>query len=123
MSDIRANTISDAAGTGPVELTKQSAAKSWVCLHMNFYLEESFNISSATDLGTAVATVALTNSMTVSTHRCGVAMSLIGGAAGSSSKGDAGTCTESVFGFSSYDGSSIASENVRVGVAIHGDLA
>ena len=30
MSEIRATTISDAAGTGPITLTKQSAAKAWV---------------------------------------------------------------------------------------------
>ena len=30
MSDIRANTISDASGNGPINLHKQSAAKAWV---------------------------------------------------------------------------------------------
>ena len=30
MSDIRANTISDASGNGPINLTGQSAAKVWI---------------------------------------------------------------------------------------------
>jgi len=30
MSEIRATTISNAAGTGPITLTGQSAAKAWV---------------------------------------------------------------------------------------------
>ena len=55
MSEIRATTISDAAGTGPITLTKQSAAKAWV----NFNgtgtaaIRDSFNHSSLTDHGTA----------------------------------------------------------------------
>ncbi len=35
MSEIRATTISDAAGTGPITLTKQSAAKAWVSYNNN----------------------------------------------------------------------------------------
>ena len=52
MSDIRAGTISDAAGTGPITLTKQSAAKAWANLNgTSFGLRDSFNISSASDEG------------------------------------------------------------------------
>jgi hypothetical protein len=51
MSEIRATTISNAAGTGPVALYKQSAAKAWV----NFdgtgtvAIRISLNTSSITD--------------------------------------------------------------------------
>ena len=54
MSEIRANTISDAAGTGPITLTKQSAAKAFA----NFdgtgalTIRSSLNGSSITDNGT-----------------------------------------------------------------------
>ncbi len=54
MSDIRATTISDAAGTGPIAMTGQSAAKAWV----NFAgagtiaARDSFNVASLTDAGT-----------------------------------------------------------------------
>ena len=54
MSEIRATTISDAAGTGPITLTGQSAAKAWV----NFYgtgtavINDSLNASSLYDNAT-----------------------------------------------------------------------
>ena len=55
MSEIRANTISDAAGTGPVTLTKQSAAKAFIDFVGTGTVNirsASFNISSLTDNGT-----------------------------------------------------------------------
>lgn len=66
MSELRATTISDLAGTGPVALTKQSAAKTWV----NFdgsgtvSIRDSINISSLTDNGTGQYTLGFTNSFT-----------------------------------------------------------
>lgn len=52
MSEIRATTISDAAGTGPITLTGQSAAKAW--LNMNgqgtIAIRDSLNVSSITDV-------------------------------------------------------------------------
>lgn len=63
MSEIRANTISDAAGTGPIDLYKQSAAKAWVNFNANsgIYSGQSFNVSSFTDVGTGEAEINLTN--------------------------------------------------------------
>ena len=65
MSDIRANTISDAAGTGPIALTKQSAAKhfcNWNGTGTPAVLE-SFNTASLTDVGAAEVTVNLSSAM------------------------------------------------------------
>jgi hypothetical protein len=64
LSEIRANTISDAAGTGPIDLHKQSAAKAWI----NFSgttatIRDSFNTSSLTDNGVGDYTVNFTNAM------------------------------------------------------------
>ena len=53
MSDIRANTISDAAGTGPIDLYKQSAAKAWVTVDASSgtpTIIDSFNISTVSDI-------------------------------------------------------------------------
>tara|TARA_A100001201_G_scaffold41742_1_gene42741 strand:+ start:466 stop:843 length:378 start_codon:yes stop_codon:yes gene_type:complete len=54
LSEIRVTTVSDTAGTGPVTLTKQSAAKSHV--HFNgtgtVAIQDSLNVSSITDDGT-----------------------------------------------------------------------
>ena len=54
MSEIRANTISDAAGTGPVTLTGQYAAKAWVNFNGTgtVAIRGSGNVSSITDDGT-----------------------------------------------------------------------
>jgi len=65
LSNIRADEISDAAGTGPITLTKQSAAKAWC----NFdsltttVILESFNASSITDNSVGNFDVSLVGSM------------------------------------------------------------
>ena len=70
MSEIRATTISDETGNGPIALTKQYTAKAWI----NFStfanppsIASSVNISSLTDDGVEVA-VNLTNAMSNSTY-------------------------------------------------------
>ena len=67
MSEIRATTISNAAGTGPVTLTGQSAAKAWVSYNTSTsttLYSPSLNISSLTDNGTGNTTVTMTNAFT-----------------------------------------------------------
>ena len=63
MSEIRATTISDAAGTGPITLTGQSAAKAWASLLSTFAIDNSFNVSSSSDLGTANSQITYTNGL------------------------------------------------------------
>ena len=64
MSDIRANTISDASGNGPINLHKQSAAKAWVQFKgtSTVVIEGSQHVSNVVDNGTGDYTVNLTNS-------------------------------------------------------------
>ena len=60
MSEIRANTVSDAAGTGPATLTGQYAAKAWVNFQGNstpITIRNSGNVSSVTDNGTGDYTI------------------------------------------------------------------
>lgn len=54
MSEIRATTVSNLAGTGPVTLTGQSASKAWVNFNGGGTIaaRDSFNLSSLTDNGT-----------------------------------------------------------------------
>jgi len=65
MSEIRATTISNAAGTGPITLTGQSAAKA----SLNYKgtatntIRYSFNVSSVTDDTTGHYTTNFSNSM------------------------------------------------------------
>ena len=66
MSDIRANTISDAAGTGPITLTGQSAAKAWIDFNGTgtVAIRDSFKTSSLTDNAGGDYTVSFTTSFT-----------------------------------------------------------
>ena len=66
MSEIRATTISDAAGTGPITLTGQSAAKAWVSFDQSttLVINNSFNISSSVDVGGGKSSHNFTNSYT-----------------------------------------------------------
>jgi len=65
LSNIRANTISDAAGTGPIDLYKQSAAKAWVNFNGTGTIaaRDSVNVSSLTDNVSGDYTVTYTNAM------------------------------------------------------------
>ena len=63
-SVLNVDTIADKAGTGPVGLTKQHAAKAWSNYSgSGTTFRDSFNHSSATDHSTGAYTVTLTNSM------------------------------------------------------------
>ena len=69
MSEIRATTISDAAGTGPITLTAQSAAKAWL-----FYngsgnsVRDSFNVASVTDNATGDFTKNMTSAFATANY-------------------------------------------------------
>ena len=67
-SVLNVDTIADKAGTGPVALTKQSAAKAWCAMSDSASLDDSFNVSSATDVSTGHYLVSLTNSMNNSNY-------------------------------------------------------
>ena len=64
-SVLNVDTIADKAGTGPVGLTKQHAAKQWVNITGTGTpaANDSFNTSSITDGGTGYHTPNLTNAM------------------------------------------------------------
>lgn len=72
MGTLRVTTISDTAGTGPVTLTKQSAAKAWC--HFNgtgtVAISDSFSTSSLTDVSTGQYKANWTNSLSNSEYAC-----------------------------------------------------
>ena len=74
MSEIRANTVSNAAGTGPVTLTGQYAAKVWANINgLNpSSIRDSFNISSLVDNGVGYNTLSYTSSMSDANYMCNV---------------------------------------------------
>ena len=65
MSEIRATTISDSAGTGPITLTKQTTIKAWVNFDGTGTIaaRDSYNLSSLTDGGTGKYDINMTSSM------------------------------------------------------------
>jgi hypothetical protein len=68
VSELRANTISDAAGTGPVTLTKQAAAKVWVNWTSAGVVNDSLNISSVTDSGAGDFTLNFSSNLSATTY-------------------------------------------------------
>ena len=65
-SVLNVDTIADKAGTGPVGLTKQTAAKGFILQRNNstaFATLNSFNISATTDNANGDTTFTLTNAM------------------------------------------------------------
>ena len=64
-SVLNVDTIADKAGTGPVSLTKQSAAKVWHHYNQSGTLAsvDSFNVSSATDSGVGITRTIYINSL------------------------------------------------------------
>ena len=63
LSDIRANTISDTSGNGPINLHKQSAATTVVRMNSDASTNANFslNVSSTEDTGPGVKTVLFTS--------------------------------------------------------------
>ena len=66
MSNIRANTISAANGTGPVALTKQQAAKAWINWNgeSGSSIRDSFGVSGLVDHGTGNQTISFSSAFT-----------------------------------------------------------
>ncbi len=120
MSEIRVTTISDTAGTGPVTLTKQHAAKAWVTKNLDgTSIENSFNVSSITDVGTGIATYSFTNSFANNTYQFSTGVRHIGIRIFSSPDSD---ITTSSLKINSYNISESLSDR-QSGTAVHGDLA
>ena len=67
-SVLNVDTIADKAGTGPVGLTKQQAAKCASAHGTDAVLDSGFNVSSITDQGTGTFDTNYTNSFSAATN-------------------------------------------------------
>lgn len=69
-SVLNVDTLTDAAGTGPVALTKQSAAKAWFQFagRGTAALNDGLNITSLSDVGTGNYDLSYTNNMANTTY-------------------------------------------------------
>jgi len=132
LSEIRANTVSDAAGTGPVTLTGQNAAKSWINHNAGTTIGDSFNCTSVVDYGTgyhqhsfisAHANIFYAASGSVvgdgSTQISGNTYSFIGGAVNAG----ASVHTASALRYSTVHWSGGLNDQQMVQLITHGDLA
>ena len=68
MSEIRANTISDASGYGPITMTGQSAAKAHANISSGFVIQSSLNIASTVDNSAGNCSVNYINAMSNTTY-------------------------------------------------------
>jgi len=122
MSEIRATTISDAAGTGPITLTKQQAAKAWV----NYVadgtqsINDSFNIASITDSGVGLTLATLSSSM-LNDNYCATTGAWDGGYYLGISTGSTKSSSTCLFAFGN-NANTQTDANEASGL-IHGDLA
>ena len=125
MSDIRANTISDAAGTGPITLTGQSASKFRVHHSGDTpTTNESFNMSSLTDNAVGDYTYAFTNSFNTA-YYSSTAMSTEDGTIGYVTMYYARNYTRSASNLrlQGIDEGSNYEDGAYTSVVSHGDLA
>jgi hypothetical protein len=67
MTQLFVDTLANEAGTGPTELTGQSAAKAWA-RHGGSSISESLNVSSLTDNGIGQFQINYTTSFSSSTY-------------------------------------------------------
>jgi len=116
MSEIRATTISDAAGTGPITLTGQSAAKAFSTYNQTAVSAESnFNISSLTDVSAGLMRNNFSSSMSNATYN-------VVTSAGSYNHSYA-TRNASFVDTENFNAAGSLVDGSRNSVAIHGDLA
>ena len=130
MSEIRATTISDAAGTGPITLTKQSAAKAWV----NFdgggtpTVRDSFNVSGLVDNAVGDYTVNFSNAFDAAGYFANFSATVYNTAysrnCGPSSNSRLQTSsTRFINGYANPFGTGVAEDPDFAGMSAHGDLA
>ena len=118
MSEIRATTISDAAGTGPIALTGQSAAKAWARYDGASVLADSFNVASAVDgATTGQTTVNFTNSMSDGNYASQATCN------GTSGDRFATCATLSAGSYDTYTFDGATRTELPVGTMVTGDLA
>ena len=122
MSEIRATTISNAAGTGPVTLTGQSAAKAWGQFNGTgtVAISDSKNFSSITDAGTGAYTLNFTSNMVNGSYATN-------GSTGESNTNGfvrvGGSAASNIFINSKVSTSGSTYDDAKIYISAHGDLA
>jgi hypothetical protein len=122
-SVLNVDTIADKAGTGPVALTKQSAAKGWCHANqVSVGITDSYNVSSITDSSTGLIYYTPTNSMSDANYVSSVTVRQSStGATFAQSLNDLHTTSR--WASSSKNSSSVGVDSQHNNIVVHGDLA
>lgn len=133
MSEIRATTISDETGNGPIALNKQNAAKAWANINGSASTPSfrgSLNFSSITDHAAGDQTVTVTSAM-ANTNYCiqgstswqgGTSRNVINIATNKSVSAEAPTVTSTRYEVANY-GNGTGYDGDFVMISFNGDLA
>ena len=131
-SVLNVDTVADKAGTGPVALTKQHAAKAWLNINQTSTqaIRDSFNVSSISDSGVGRTQVTLTNAMSNNDYMALIGLRMQSTVTNSGSSGGVDTSdgstsvTTTQFQYSYINNASSAdADSPYAGGAVHGDLA
>ena len=125
-SQLNVDTIVDKAGSGPVALTKQMAAKAWIHHNDGASTYGSFGSSSLTDNATGKYSFAMSNAMSGATdYVASVTSGGTGGAAGDDTFGIIGdsTPTTTVLSHLVRDNGGTLKDSEFTTVLVTGDLA
>ena len=122
-SVLNVDTIADKAGTGPVGLTKQHAAKAWMqAVGAGTSYNDSFNTSSLTDIGTGNIRVTYTNNMSNDDSSLTIGHQYTGTGGTGAYFANAGAMTTSTHEHAHYENAALK-DPVKYDGTIHGDLA
>jgi hypothetical protein len=119
LSEIRANTISDAAGTGPIAMTGQSAAKAYFYFNQSLsppVTGDTLNTSSIVDFNTGLVTHNITSSFSGIQYVVGYMNNNYNQSSGTGGR------TVSSYRVASYNISHSVADGVHYGT-VDGDLA
>ena len=119
-SVLNVDTIADKAGTGPVGLTKQFAARQWIKYGTDHVIDDSFQVSSLSDEATGRGRITFTNTMSNADYAFGN-----NSQAASTNTGKSIACanpTTALYDIETYESDSAADSN-RVSAVVFGDLA
>ena len=124
-SVLNVDTIADKAGTGPVGLTKQSAAKAWINLNGTGTIStrDSLNISSTTDNSAGDYSATVTNSFSNANFVYSIATGYTSGGQGVHQEVKENRITSSVLGLGCFNTSNNAADSANLLSSAHGDLA
>jgi hypothetical protein len=123
-SVLNVDTIADKAGTGPVGLTKQHAAKHWINMFGDdASVRDSFNVSSTTHNDTGKTTVELTTAHSDANFAPVTSVGETISSAGNRSSTSSPTNSSTYLFYTSSSNSGAYNNNDYMTAATHGDLA